>query len=659
MIRSFQARECLVRSPPLAFCSLWVSQTARALADNCLRMFVVLHLGSFGSQAMDAAWHQVTPFFIGPFILLAPFNGALSNSRSKRAVLVGSATFCLGVAGFAALVLGLQTNVPWLWCLVVGGNALGAAIYSPTRYALLPAAAHDCRISLSRVMAWIEMGGAAAIVAGLVLGWHLSGVPWGRALEVLGLNSAYPDLGEQLQSNGVLLAPIAVALLNLLALVTALPVRFDSDVRRPEPIGQAVRGFFRDGQRILRDREARATLFGLASFMAIVVGGAGAALAFTMRPDSQGNWAALPQAMICISIGSALGSLLTATQRDLRRSLGWVPLGATGLLAALAWGAVADKLNWPCFWMGFSAGLVNVPLRAGYQNAVPADARGNGMAIMNVANYSATALLAVVFFGLAHSGWITPAGQLGLLAGLAGVGAVVSFGLLKRALFDSFLESLLAPFYRVRGYGPGLESIPRRGPVLVIANHTAWFDPLWLGKVLPRSLTPMMTSDYYDLPVVSWVMRHIIGAIRVQASRFRREAPELQEGIAALDQGKCLVIFPEGALKRREDQVLRQFGQGVWRILRERPETPVVVCWTEGGWGSFTSYYQGRPTKNKSLDWWRPITIAVEDPRLIDPEILEDQRATRQHLMQLCVQARRHLGLEPLKLAFEREEAGT
>src|SRR5262249_30186000 len=99
-------------------------------------------------------------------------------------------------------------------------------------------------------------------------------------------------------------------------------------------------------------------------------------------------------------------------------------------------------------------------------------------------------------------------------------------------------------------YGPGVTKVPLRGPLLIVANHTAWFDPLWIAKVVPRRIIPMMGSDFYDLPVMSWVMRRIVGAIRVQTATFRREAPELQEAIAELDRGGCVVLFPEGRLRR-------------------------------------------------------------------------------------------------------------
>jgi 1-acyl-sn-glycerol-3-phosphate acyltransferase len=237
---------------------------------------------------------------------------------------------------------------------------------------------------------------------------------------------------------------------------------------------------------------------------------------------------------------------------------------------------------------------------------------------------------------------------LGLLASLAGLGAIVAWRQLFPEAVEQVLEILLAPLYRVRVHGPGRDVFPRRGPLLIIANHAAYLDPFWLCKMVPRKVTPMMTSAFYDLPFIRWSMAHIVGAIRVPIVPFRREAPELREAEAVLRQGGCVLIYPEAQLRRREDQPLRMFGQGVWRILRELPQTPVVVCWIEGGWRSFTSYYNGPPLRGKWLDFWRRIDIAVEAPQILDPALLADQHATRRYLMQRCLACRGYLGLPVL-----------
>src|SRR5207253_867144 len=62
-------KEAAVHLARLRLASLWVSQTARAVADNCLRMFVLLLVAGSGVEFSQAAWYQVTPFFLLPFIL--------------------------------------------------------------------------------------------------------------------------------------------------------------------------------------------------------------------------------------------------------------------------------------------------------------------------------------------------------------------------------------------------------------------------------------------------------------------------------------------------------------------------------------------------------------------------------------------------------------
>ena len=89
-----------------------------------------------------------------------------------------------------------------------------------------------------------------------------------------------------------------------------------------------------------------------------------------------------------------------------------------------------------------------------------------------------------------------------------------------------------------------------------------------------------------------------------------------------------MVVFPEAA-GPLEGQLLRPFGQGVWHILRELPDTPVAVCWIEGGWGSFASYKGGPPLKNKPPGLVARIDIAFAEPAPLDPDVLADQCTRR------------------------------
>ena len=160
------------------------------MADNALRIFVVLQatrVATRAADAADAAWGLAAALYVLPALLLAPINGALSNSLPKRRVLIASAAYCLAAAFlFALLNAANPWSGWWLWCLALA--AVGNAVYSPTRYGMLPAAAHDAHLPLTSVNGWIEMGSGGAILAGFVVGGQLFGIdasPLGEAWPVI------------------------------------------------------------------------------------------------------------------------------------------------------------------------------------------------------------------------------------------------------------------------------------------------------------------------------------------------------------------------------------------------------------------------------------------------------------------------------------------
>jgi 1-acyl-sn-glycerol-3-phosphate acyltransferase len=255
-------------------------------------------------------------------------------------------------------------------------------------------------------------------------------------------------------------------------------------------------------------------------------------------------------------------------------------------------------------------------------------------------------LIAFLSFLLGPEIWTTNIGI--AIAVVAGFELLISAWLYRRPVGETLGEWLLRIMYRMRVDGPGVAQLPRMGPVLVIANHTAFLDPCWVMIPLPRDLTPIMFSDYFKKFGLHFYMKHIINAIPSGGGTVRREAPELAEVVRRLDLGEGILVFPEGWVRRKEEEPIRRFAQGPWRVLRDRPTTPVVACWIEGGWGSWSSFWNGPPFKGKRLDLRRPINVGVSAPVVLDAETLADQLRTRELLKQMVIDARKHLGLPPI-----------
>jgi 1-acyl-sn-glycerol-3-phosphate acyltransferase len=322
-----------------------------------------------------------------------------------------------------------------------------------------------------------------------------------------------------------------------------------------------------------------------------------------------------------LRLAFSLGLLLGCLQAHPVRSIGLVPWAVTGMAATALWGESASPSAWAVRLFCVCWGVVWCPPL---------------LAVLRPPALVRRPLLPVY---VGTIGLVTLTALVGLLSGLADPGllltacAVVAWIMLIRQALEEAAELPFHLMYRVRVLGDGPGPFPRRGPAVVIANHSAFCDPVWIGKVVPRLVTPMMTKKYYDRPIMYFLMKYIVDPLRVANAERRKEAPELKEAVARLDRGECLVMFPEGKLRRREDLILQHFGQGLWHILRDRPGTPVVACWIHGGWGSFFSYKHGPPGSGKPFDIRRRITIVMGAPFRVPAEVLETQQATRRYLM--------------------------
>jgi 1-acyl-sn-glycerol-3-phosphate acyltransferase len=584
-----------------------------AVSRHCLTL---LQGGEFGNDRPGrlAGWLGLSAV---PALILVPLIGPLAGSRWNRTVLVVGSVLVVVVLAWARA----EEDVPWPF--VVGYLSLELAFFVTAALALASAAAAAARLSATTARFWLVVAAAAGV--------------WLAAVAYLAVRIEAPTLG-------LLLAVVGLGAVWVSGMRLAEPVALVEGIRKPFVAG------VRDA---VARRRARDTLVGLCVWSFVALSAATALVRFA-APDNP----EIDRVTRSLSLAAAVGVLISGLNRHPFRHGGFVLCGALIVAGSVLCLGFWDSGFGPLFGLGFGLGLSIAPLVNFYFTWTTPRHYGVAASLIVAVACAAALVLAAILFNLGDDAAAAHKPLLNILLVVTGLAAVGSFGSFFRPAMEGTAEILLWVAYRIRADGPGLDYLPTRGPSLLIGNHAAWFDPLFLAKIAPDPITPMMTSKFYDLPILAWLMRHVIGTIRVPDKSVRHEAPELKEAVAALDRGECVVLFPEGFLRRKEDVPLRRFGRGVWQILTDRPHTLIFACWIEGAWGSYLSYRGGPPTKGKRFDFWRSIRVGVIGPIVVDAALLKDHMATRTFLMRQVSEARRSLGLEPVPLPTTHDPEG-
>jgi 1-acyl-sn-glycerol-3-phosphate acyltransferase len=148
------------------------------------------------------------------------------------------------------------------------------------------------------------------------------------------------------------------------------------------------------------------------------------------------------------------------------------------------------------------------------------------------------------------------------------------------------VRAVLVPFFLVyfRLDRIGREHLPRRGPLLLAANHRSFIDPFVIGTLVRRPVYCMAKRELFEKPWQARVLNSL-GAFPVDRGAGDHEAIATAREI--LRRGDCLVIFPEGT--RTRPGPLGEPHRGVGRLALETgvPVAPVAVIGTEDvrrGW---------------------------------------------------------------------------
>lgn len=185
------------------------------------------------------------------------------------------------------------------------------------------------------------------------------------------------------------------------------------------------------------------------------------------------------------------------------------------------------------------------------------------------------------------------------------------------------MQAVVRPLLRA-AYGlevTGARSMPRRGPVLVVANHLHNFDPVVLGAALPRPVLYMAKEELFAHPAFSWLIRGF-GAYPVKRGTPDRAA--LRHTRVLLAQGLVVGLFPEGTRSLSGHLGAPQPGVALVALQAGVPVLPVAISGTETL--PFDAKATGRAGAGQTRSRPRP-RVAIGQPFAFEPLARHDKAA--------------------------------
>jgi 1-acyl-sn-glycerol-3-phosphate acyltransferase len=124
----------------------------------------------------------------------------------------------------------------------------------------------------------------------------------------------------------------------------------------------------------------------------------------------------------------------------------------------------------------------------------------------------------------------------------------------------------------------GLECLPAEGPVLLVADHDSYWDPVAIAVAAGpvRQIQALAKSTLWKNKIVGRLMT---GMGQIPVERGVRNDDAMKTAIDELRRGACIGLFPEGTRSLGRELRARS---GVGRLAEAVPEATVVCVCTNG-----------------------------------------------------------------------------
>ena len=150
----------------------------------------------------------------------------------------------------------------------------------------------------------------------------------------------------------------------------------------------------------------------------------------------------------------------------------------------------------------------------------------------------------------------------------------------------------------------GKENVPRKGALIIVANHISDIDAGILNASIPRRVEFMAKADLFQKPIISQFFR-AYGAFPINESG--KEFYSINHSLHILNRNGAMGIFPEGG---KNPTALGQamLGSAMIAMMSGAPILPVGITGTESvGDGIRVFYPKGTFRINIGKPFYAPV----------------------------------------------------
>lgn len=154
------------------------------------------------------------------------------------------------------------------------------------------------------------------------------------------------------------------------------------------------------------------------------------------------------------------------------------------------------------------------------------------------------------------------------------------------------LRNLWGLLYRTEWHG--LQHVPREGALLVVCNHTSFFDPPLLGAIKEREFHFLARETLLNNPVSKWLLPRL-NTIPVDRDGGK-DAKAVSKVLKVLSQGHAVVVYPEGT--RSEDGKIQPAKAGIG-LLACRSKATILPMRIFGAYDIFNRHHKAPKIRGK------------------------------------------------------------